>query len=69
MLAQGVDGDGRDSVDKTGQNRTFPDIGVIQITDGGPNDKRPPKGGTTNVNSERERSVNGGCRFSDEGGD
>ena len=34
MLVQGVDGDNRDSVEKTGQDRTFPDIGVMQITDG-----------------------------------
>ena len=35
MLVQGVNGDNRDSVEKTGQNRTFPDIGVMQITYGG----------------------------------
>ena len=35
MLIQGVDGDNRDSVEKTGQNRTLPDIGVMQIADGG----------------------------------
>ena len=34
MLVQGVDGDNRDSVEKTGQNRTFPDIGVMQIAYG-----------------------------------
>ena len=34
LLVQGVDGDNRDSVEKTGQNRTFPDIGVMQIADG-----------------------------------
>ena len=35
MLRQGVDGDNGDSVEKTGQNRTLPDIGVMQIADGG----------------------------------
>ena len=34
MLLQGVDGENQDSVEKTGQDRTFPDIGVMQITDG-----------------------------------
>ena len=35
MLVQGVDGDNRDGVEKTGQNRTFPDIGVMHVTYGG----------------------------------
>ena len=34
-MVKGVDGDNRDSVDQTGQNRTFPDIGVMQIAYGG----------------------------------
>ena len=35
MLVQGVDGGNDGSVEKTGQNQTFRDIGVMQITDGG----------------------------------
>ena len=34
-MVQVVDGDDRDSVEKTGQNWTLPDIGVMQIIYGG----------------------------------
>ena len=50
---KGVDGDNRDSVEKTGQNRTFPDIEVMQIAYGG-NDEEDRR-----RNSERE--LRGGC--------
>ena len=35
MLVKVVNGEKRDSVGKTGQNQTKPDIGVMQITYGG----------------------------------
>ena len=59
MLAKGVDGEKGGSCEDTGQNRTFPDIGVMQVTDGGDDEEGPPKGGTPNVDSEgnSEREV------------
>ena len=62
-MVQGVGGDNRDSVEKTGQNRTFPDIGVMQITDGGYDEedrlKAKLRTGTLNVDSERAIHLSG----------
>ena len=35
LVVQGVDGNNQNSVETTGQNQTFQDIGVMQITYGG----------------------------------